>query len=153
MIGRGSQRAGKRVRLGGRSWIRRRIGDSLKRHHLEGPVQSYFSVDEFTVSGNRFQIDYAYKPNGVTKLLHALSLDQDWNKGKILGYTFWRIRERVQARLTAPVGDLSPGSSTAESCARMLKDSDLAIQSISGLDDYMYGVQGGLASRYPPLLL
>ncbi len=147
VIGRVSHRAGKRMRPGGRSWIRRRIGESLKRHHLEGRVQSGFSVEEFTAPGDRFQIDYAYKPNGVTKLLHALSLDQDWNRAKILSCTFWRIRERMQTSLTAIVGDLSPRSPAAAACARMLEDSDIAIQPVSGLDDYLDGVRGELASR------
>jgi hypothetical protein len=98
-------------------------------------------VEEFTAPGDRFQIDFSYRPNGVTKYLHALSLEGDANHAKALSYTFARIRARIPAALTAVVADSGPRLPAAESCRQILLDSGIAIHPLVSLDALMDQMQ------------
>lgn len=124
-------------RTGSRRWIRAQLSDALERHNLADRLAKEVSVDAFTVPGDTFRINYAYRPNGVTKYLHAISLERDWNQAKLLSYTSWRIREKIPAQFTAVVADPKPDSSAVEGCRRILTDSDIQIRPLSALDPYL----------------
>ncbi len=57
------------------------------------------------------KLDCGYRPNGVTKLLHAVSLETDIDAAKVLAFSFPQIAEgmarvdRTKAELTAVVED------------------------------------------------
>lgn len=140
-------------REGGRQWIHAQVCDALRRHALWERIVKDVPVAEFTAPGDGFRIDFSYRPNGVTKYLHALSLQRDWNQAKLLSYTFWRIREKSPAQMTAIVADEALVSSdaalaasnvalaAAQSCREILAGAQIAIQPLSGIDTYLEGVK------------
>jgi hypothetical protein len=68
-------------------------------------------VAQYTQTGDPLKIDCGYRPNGVVKLFHAVSLTADVNVAKALAYSFPRIAEGIQREerattsLTAVVED------------------------------------------------
>ena len=128
-------------RAGSRRWIQARLRESLERHDLWDRFQKNVSVEEFTAPGDSFRIDFGYRPNGVTKYLHALSLEQDWNQVKVLSYTFWRIRQHVPATLTAIVTDANPTQPAAQSCCQILAEAQIALQPLAGLEGFLNEVR------------
>ena len=150
-------------REGGRQWIHAQMCDALRRHGLWERMAKDVPVAEFTAPGDGFRIDFSYRPNGVTKYLHAISLERDWNQAKLLSYTFWRIREKSQAAMTAIVADEALVASNvaleatnvtssgvraaAQSCREILAGAQIAIQPLSGIDAYLQGVAREMGAR------
>jgi len=128
------------AREGSRRWIHARLSEALHRHSLWDKLSRDIPVDEFTAPGDGFRIDFAYRPNGVKKYLHAISLEREWNHAKLLSYTFWRIREKTEARMTAIVSDADPAIAAVESCRQILDGAGIALQPLSLLDPYLEGV-------------
>lgn len=128
-------------REGSRRWVQARVQEALERHQLTDRLRQNIPVEEFTAPGDGFRIDFAYRPNGVIKYLHALSLERDWNQAKVLSYTFWRIRERTPATLTAIVAEANPTLPSAQSCRQILLESQIALQPLSGLDVFLEEVR------------
>ena len=124
-------------RAGTRRWIQAQLRESLERQQLLNRVRHSILVEEFTAPGDGFRIDYSYQPNGLVKYIHALSLQHDWNQAKVLSYTFGKIRERSRAAMTAVVADSGADLPMAESCRRILLDSEIAVQPLSGLDGFL----------------
>ena len=125
---------------GSRRWIHAQFSEALRRHALWDHLRRDVAVDEFTAPGDGFRIDFAYRPNGVTKYLHAISLERDWNQSKLLSYTFWRIQQKSNAQMTAIVADADSNEERAASCRRILADARIAIQPLSQADSYLEGV-------------
>lgn len=134
----------KEPRTGGRRWLQARVRDALERHKLWDRFHKNIPVEEFTAPGDAFRIDFAYRPNGVTNYLHALSLEHDWNQAKVLSYTFWRIRQRIPATLTAIVADAEPAQPGAQSCRQILAESQIALQPLAGLDAFLDEVRSAI---------
>jgi hypothetical protein len=85
-----------------RAWIRARVSDVFRRHHILGRMQKSVRVDEFTQAGDPFRMDYSYRRNGTHGYIHALSLARDPAQAKVLAYTFSAIRQRQpQSEFTA----------------------------------------------------
>ena len=124
-------------REGGRPWIRARLVEALERHALWDRMQKDVSVAEFTVPGDGFRMDFAYRPNGITKYLHAISLERDWSQAKLLSYTFGRIRQKSEARLTAIVADTDPTLAAVVGCRQILADGDIAVVPLSQLEPFL----------------
>jgi hypothetical protein len=82
------------------------------------------SASEYTRNGDPLKIDCGYSPNGMVKLFHAVSLQNDVNAAKILAFTFPQMAEgirnaqRKQAQLTAVVEDGLPEDDDAIHYAR-----------------------------------
>jgi hypothetical protein len=129
-------------RTGSRRWIQQQLFEGLQRHDLLGRMRAGVPVEEFTAPGDAFRIDYAYRPNGVVKFLHAISLRHDWNQAKVLSYTFGRIQQRQPATLTAIVGsDLELESGT---CRQILLEAGIVLQPMAGLDGFLEKVRAEL---------
>lgn len=129
------------LRSGSRAWVRAQVAEALRRHGLWDRVERDISVEQFTAPGDGFRIDFGYRPNGVTQYLHALSLERDWTQAKLLGYTFWRIREKTAARLTAIVADADPALPAVTSCRRILTEARIALEPLSHLDPFLETVR------------
>lgn len=129
------------LRSGSRSWVRAQLTDAIRRHGLWDRFERDVSVEQFTAPGDGFRIDFRYRPNGVMQYLHALSLERDWTQAKLLGYTYWRIREKTEARLTAIVTDADPALPAAESCRRILTEAHIALEPLSHLDMFLESVR------------
>ncbi|HEV8613586.1 MAG TPA: DUF3037 domain-containing protein [Gemmatimonadales bacterium] len=129
------------LREGSRPWIHARLREALERHALWDRVSKDVPVEQFTAPGDGFRIDAAYQPNGITKYLHALSLERDWNQAKLLSYTFWRIREKSPAHLTAIVADADSSLPSVQSCRQILTEAQIAIRPLSLLDPFLNDVK------------
>ena len=129
-------------RAGSRRWIQAQLRQALERRRLWDRLRRNIAVEEFTAPGDAFRIDFAYRPNGITKYWHALSLEHDWNQAKVLSYTFGRIHQRTPAAMTAIVADTAPELAAAQSCRRILLDTGIALQPLSGLDGFLEQVRG-----------
>lgn len=131
-------------RSGTRAWVRARLAEALRRHRLWERLERDVPVEQFTAPGDAFRIDFRFRPNGVAQYLHALSLERDWTQAKLLGYTYWRIREKTDALLTAVVADSDPTLEAAESCRRILTDAQIAVEPLSRVDALLDRVSSGL---------
>lgn len=129
------------LRVGSRLWIRGQMSDTIRRHGLWERFDRDVSVEQFTAPGDGFRIDFRCQPNGVVQYLHALSLERDWTQAKLLGYTCWRIREKTKARLTAIVADADPVLPAVQSCRRILTEAQIAVEPLSGLDEFLEKVR------------
>ena len=129
------------LRSGSRPWVRAQLTDAIRRHGLWNRFERDVSVEQFTAPGDGFRIDFAFRPNGVVQYLHALSLERDWTQAKLLGYTYWRIREKTEARLTAIVADADPALPAVQSCRRILTESRVALEPLSRLDPFLEAVR------------
>ncbi len=133
------------LRTGSRPWVRAQLSDALRRHGLWERFERDVSVEQFTAPGDAFRIDFSYRPNGVVQYLHALSLERDWTQAKLLGYTYWRIREKTEARLTAIVADSDPALPAVQSCRKILTEAQIAVEPLSRVDAFL----GGLSEPRP----
>ena len=128
------------LREGSRPWIHARLRQALQRRSLWDRLSKDVPVEQFTAAGDGFRIDFGYRPNGVTKYLHAISLERDLNQSKLLSYTFWRIRQTTEARMTAIVADGDSALPMVRSCRQILAGGGIAIQPLSGIDSFLDGV-------------
>lgn len=128
-------------REGSRPWIRAQLSAALERHGLLERVEKDIAVEEYTAPGDRFHIDYGYRPNGVRKYFHALSLERDWTQAKLLSYTFWRIREKTAAQLTAVVADADPALPSVQSCRQILTGAQISLAPLSRLDPFLEAIR------------
>jgi len=138
------------TRPGTRRWVHARLLDALDRHALSAALLRDIPVEQFTAPGDAFRIDFGYRPNGVTKYLHALSLERDWNHSKLLGYTFWRIRKQTDAAMTAIVADTDPALPAVLGCRQILTEAGIAIQPLSSLDPFLETIRQELQSDPRP---
>ena len=132
------------LRSGTRPWVRAQLAEAIRRRGLWERFERDVPVEQFTAPGDGFRIDFRYQPNGVAQYVHALSLERDWTQGKLLGYTFWRIREQSDARMTAIVADADPALPAelpmVQSCRRILTEAQIAVEPLSRVDAFLAGL-------------
>ncbi len=99
-------------------------------------------ASRFTRSGDPLKIDAGYSAGDKVKMFHALSLEQDVNAAKVLGFSFPRIAEGIlraqnqQAELTAVVEDGLPTDDDAINFAlETLDASEIKIASLQQMSD------------------
>lgn len=93
---------------GTRRWVLARMRETFRAYQLTEHLQSDVAVGPFVSPRFSFQIDYAYRPNGLTHYLHALSARHDVTDASRLCFVFDRIRLQTPAQLTAVVTDAFP---------------------------------------------
>ncbi len=64
-------------------------------------MRKRISVAQYTASGDPLKIDCGYKPNGVIKLFHAVSLISDIDSAKSLALSYPDLREGIARRENA----------------------------------------------------
>lgn len=130
------------LRSGTRPWVRAQLAETIRRRGLWERFERDVPVEQFTAPGDGFRIDFSFRPNGVVEYLHALSLERDWTQAKLLGYTYWRMRQKAKARMTAVVADADPALPAVQSCRRILTESDIAVEPLSRVDAVLDGFLG-----------
>jgi len=58
-------------------------------------MRKRIAASMYTLPGDPMKIDCGYRPNGVIKMFHAVSLDSDAEAAKVLAYTAPRLRDGV----------------------------------------------------------
>ena len=70
-------------------------------------MRKKIAAAQYTHKGDPLKIDCGYRPNGVIKMFHAVSLDSDVDAAKVLAFTYPDIRdgiarvEKAKSELTA----------------------------------------------------
>ncbi len=95
---------------------------------------------QYTHKGDPLKIDCGYRPNGVIKMFHAVSLDSDLDAAKVLAFTWPDIRdgitrvEQTKSELTAIVEpDLDRSDEAILFALATLERSTIAVATTSEL--------------------
>ena len=124
---------------GTRRWILGRMRETFRSHDLMERLQSEVPVGDYISPRFSFHIDYAYKPNGTTHYIQALSLHRDLTEASRLCFVFDRIRSRSEAALTAVVADELPDDTRA-----LLESSQIRPWAVSELEELAVAVRSDL---------
>ena len=117
----------------GRAAIAVAMRTEFERAGVWALMRKKIAASIYTQAGDPMKIDCGYRPNGVIKMFHAVSLDGDVEAAKVLAYSAPRLRtgvERVESarlELTAVVEPL-----------RMVSTEDDALA--EGAERYKFGV-------------
>lgn len=149
------------VRLAGpplqdtRMRIRQRLTDAFRHWEvLDLPrFEKRVPASQWTEKGDPFCFDFGYrplasggKPNGHVKLIHALSLKRDNEIAHVLANTLRYVRRREPAELTAVVEGLpAPDDEAALHSQRILRDAEVELQPLAGIDAFAQSVRAELA--------
>jgi hypothetical protein len=114
--------------------IKQRLTAALVHSGAWQRLEKRVPASHWTVAGDPFTFDYGYRPNGVIKLIHALSLSRDTQLAKTLVYTLDRIRRRQPTALTAVVGGLSPDDEAAQAAGAILTDAGAELCPLDQVD-------------------
>jgi hypothetical protein len=86
----------KRVRARtGRAAIAGQMRTQFERAGVWALMRKRIAASVYTQPGDPLRIDCGYRPNGVIKMFHAVSLDGDIEAAKILAFSAPRLREGV----------------------------------------------------------
>lgn len=104
------RRAGRRE-ISSRQAILGQMRDAFERAGVWTLMRKQIAVAQYTRLGDPLKIDCGYRPNGVIKMFHAVSLATDVDSAKVLAFSYPQIvegirrAENAQASLTAVVED------------------------------------------------
>lgn len=79
----------------GRAAIAGAMRRQFERAGVWGLMRKGIAASVYTLPGDPMRIDCGYRPNGVVKLFHAVSLDVDVEAAKVLAYSAPRLRDGV----------------------------------------------------------
>ncbi len=129
--------------------IKQRLNTALVRAGVWEKLEKRIPASRWTHPGDTFTFDYGYRPlqiegrpNGHVKFVHALSLKRDAELAKVLVYTLERVRRKEPAHLTAVIEGLAPqGDESAALCQQILKEGDVQLQPLAGIDEFTQSVR------------
>jgi hypothetical protein len=108
----------------GRAAIASAMRTQFERAGVWALMRKRIAASMYTLPGDPMKIDCGYRPNGVIKMFHAVSLEADVEAAKVLAYSAPRLREGVtrveqaSLELTAVVEPLRNISDEDESAER-----------------------------------
>jgi DUF3037 family protein len=83
-------------RLIGRAAIAGAMRRQFERAGVWNLMRKRISASLYTLAGDPLKIDCGYRPNGVIKMFHAVSLEADVETAKVLAYSAPQLREGVE---------------------------------------------------------
>lgn len=123
-----------RQALSGRQAIVRQMRTQFEHAHVWELMRKRIAAADYTRPGDTLKIDCGYKPNGVIRMFHAVSLEGDVELAKVLAFSAPALRtgmsrvENAELELTAIVEPLR------NSNGELPTDADAAAQ-------YRFGVE------------
>jgi hypothetical protein len=99
----------KTQRLSGRAGIQAKMRGEFERAGVWELLRKRIAASEYTRPGDPLRIDAGYKPNGVVRMFHAVSLEPGVEMAKVLAFSAAGLRigvervERAQLELTAVI--------------------------------------------------
>ncbi len=93
----------------GRQVILGQMRDAFERAGVWTLMRKRIAVSQYTRSGDPLKLDCGYRPNGVIKLFHAVSLASDVDAAKVLAFSYPQIAdgiarvEKAKSELTAVI--------------------------------------------------
>jgi hypothetical protein len=115
----------KSTRLSGRAAIQSRMRAEFEHAGVWDLLRKKIAAAEYTRPGDPLRIDVGYRPNGVVKMFHAVSLDPGLEAAKVLAFSSAALRagvERVEKaglELTAIIEPAAKLGATAEEPERL----------------------------------
>ena len=79
----------------GRAAIAGAMRTQFDRAGVWGLMRKRIAASAYTMAGDPMKIDCGYRPNGIVKMFHAVSLDGDVEAAKVLAYSFPKLHEGV----------------------------------------------------------
>jgi len=113
------------VRKSGRQAIHAKMRSQFERVGVWELMRKRIAISGYTKPGDPLRIDCGYRPNGVVRMFHAVSLDSDTEWPKVLAFSSAAIREGVarvenaKLELTAVVEPIAEVTSDREDVDRM----------------------------------
>lgn len=104
-------RATREARLGARRRIVHRMRDAFESAGIWGSMNKDIRASQYTHAGDPLKIDCGYRPNGVIRLFHGVSLATEPDSAKILAFSYPALAqgiartENAKTDLTAIVED------------------------------------------------
>jgi len=96
-------------RLSGRAGIQARMRTEFERAGVWEMLRKRIAASEYTRPGDPLKIDVGYRPNGVIRMFHAVSLEPGVEMAKVLAFSAAGLRigvervENAQLELTAVI--------------------------------------------------
>jgi Protein of unknown function (DUF3037) len=80
----------------GRAAIAAAVRSQFERAGVWASMRKKIAASIYTQPGDPMKIDCGYRPNGVIRMFHAVSLDSDVEAAKVLAFSAPRLHEGVQ---------------------------------------------------------
>ena len=112
-------------RLSGRAGIQARMRTEFERAGVWDLMRKKIAASEYTRPGDPLRIDAGYKPNGVVRMFHAVSLEPGVEMAKVLAFSSAGLRigvervESAQLELTAVIEPAARLGATDEEPERL----------------------------------
>jgi hypothetical protein len=113
------------VRKSGRQAIYAKMRSQFERAGVWDLMRKRIAVSGYTRAGDPLRLDCGYRPNGVIRMFHAVSLDSDTEWPKVLAFSVGAIREGIarienaKLELTAVVEPIAEVSADREDAERV----------------------------------
>jgi hypothetical protein len=112
-------------RLSGRAAIQASMRGEFERAGVWELLRKRIAVSEYTRPGDPLRIDVGYRPNGVIRMFHAVSLEPGLEMAKVLAFSATGLRagvervEKAQLELTAVIEPAAKLGATDEEPERL----------------------------------
>ena len=112
-------------RLSGRAAIQARMRSEFERAGVWDLLRKRIAASEYTRPGDPLKIDAAYRPNGVIRMFHAVSLEPGVEMAKVLAFSAGGLRagvelvEKAELELTAVIEPAARVGATDEEPERL----------------------------------
>jgi hypothetical protein len=112
-------------RLSGRAAIQARMRGEFERVGVWDLLRKRIAASEYTRPGDPLKIDVGYRPNGLIRMFHAVSLEPGVEMAKVLAFSAAGLRagvnrvEKAQLELTAVIEPAAKLGATAEEPERL----------------------------------
>jgi hypothetical protein len=112
-------------RLSGRAAIQAKMRGEFERAGVWDLLRKRIAAAEYTRPGDPLRIDAGYKPNGIVRMFHAVSLEPGVEMAKVLAFSAAGLRigvervERAQLELTAVIEPAARLGATDEEPERL----------------------------------
>jgi hypothetical protein len=112
-------------RLSGRAAIQARMRGEFERAGVWDLLRKRIAASEYTRPGDPLKIDVGYRPNGLIRMFHAVSMEPGVEMAKVLAFSAAGLRagvervEKAQLELTAVIEPAAKLGATAEEPERL----------------------------------
>ncbi len=112
-------------RLSGRAAIQAKIRTEFERVGVWDLLRKRIPASDYTRSGDPLRIDVGYRPNGLIRMLHAVSLEPGVEMAKVLAFSAASLRagvervEKAELELTAIIEPASKLGATDDDPERL----------------------------------